>query len=176
MMATDVILTPHLPREVLLLAFFLKKKVGTEDCNLANWGCLSSTGTLWYIVIHKQIMQQQVLWKVLLNVCILFYFNFFLSEHCRGSWLCSCNLCVTLILDYCSILEKGRCPPGALQRLCLPGCSKGWGIMGRKMREYNNSTCRTFFKIKFFQSKFHDFRTSILKCCLNTSEESIDSD
>lgn len=36
MMATDVILTPHLPREVLLLAFFLKKKVGTEDCNLAN--------------------------------------------------------------------------------------------------------------------------------------------
>lgn len=53
MMVTDLILTPHLPREELLLAFFLKKRVGTEDCNLSNWGCLSSTGTLLLLFTSK---------------------------------------------------------------------------------------------------------------------------
>lgn len=76
-MATDLILTPQIPREVLLLPFFLKKQEGTEDCNLANWGGLSSTGTLWYTVIHQQIMQQQVLGKACLITVPFYLFIFF---------------------------------------------------------------------------------------------------
>lgn len=36
MMARDLILTPWVPRGVLLLVFFLKKQMGTEDCNHPN--------------------------------------------------------------------------------------------------------------------------------------------
>ena len=90
MMVTGLILTPWVPRGVLLLTFFLKKQVGTEKPDHPNRGYLSSTGTLQYVIFHQQIMQQQVLGKS----CFISFF-FFTCEHCLGSQLCSHSLYVS---------------------------------------------------------------------------------